>query len=192
MKSVNSENFTYAAKAKTNDEVTVLNEVNNINKIEASGNVEVYITNGDKDQVKVYNNYYAQNALVQDKDGVLRISSYNTDKLVVLVTVSDLRSITASDNAAVKSYGTLSAIDLNVNLKDNASAQLKLNSFAADITVSDHAKADLTGTVNDYNLNYSPSSSVNRSELAVVNKTEMIIKKPAKPVAQDFDAVASL
>src|ERR1700743_1778652 len=98
------------AKATTiagSNDITVLTNVNNINKIEASGNVEVYITNGDKDQVKVYNNYYAQNALVQDKDGVLRISSYNTDKLVVLVTVSDLRSITASDNAAVKSYGTL-------------------------------------------------------------------------------------
>jgi hypothetical protein len=185
-------NFTYAAKAKTNDEATVLNEVNNINRIEASGNVEVYITNGDKDQVKVYNNYYAQNALVQDKDGVLRISSYNTDKLVVLVTVSDLRSIAASNNASIKSYGTLAAIELNVNLKDNASAQLKLNVFAANITVNGRAKADLTGNIDDYNLNYSPSSSVNRSELAVVNKTETIIKKPAKPVAEDFDVVASL
>jgi hypothetical protein len=187
-------NFTYAAKATNNDQITVLTEVTSINKIEASGNVEVYITNGDKDQVKVYNNYYAQNALVQDKDGVLRVSSYDTDKLVVLVTVSDLRSITASDNAAVKSYGTLAAIDLTVNLKGNASAQLKLNSFAADITVTGHAKADLTGNVNDYNLNYTPSSSVNRSELAVVNKTEKILKKPVKAVAQDLDidVVASL
>jgi hypothetical protein len=187
-------NFTYAATKATNsnDGVTVLTEVSNINKIEASGNVEVYITNGDKDQVKVYNNYYAQNALIQDKDGVLRISSYDADKLVVLVTVSDLRSITASDNAAVKSYGTLSAIDLNVMLKDNSSAQLKLNSFAADFTIVGHAKADLTGSVDNYNLAYTPSSSVNRSQLAVVSKTEKIIKKPAKAVTEDFDVVASL
>jgi hypothetical protein len=184
-------NFTYAAAKANTDAVTVLSEINNINKIEASGNVEVYITNGDKDQVKVYDNYYAQSALVQDKDGVLRISSYNTDKLVVLVTVTDLRAVTAYDNAVIKSYKTFSAISLDVNLNNNASAQLKLDAFATNITVNDHAKADLTGSVNDYQLNYSQSSTVNRVGLVAVNRTEILTTK-AIAASTDAEKMASL
>lgn len=166
------------AAAKSNaDEITVLANVSSINEIEASGNVEVYITDGDKDQVKVYNNYYAQNALVQDQNGVLRISSYKTEKLVVLVTVTDLRSITANDKASIISDKTLSAIDLTVNLNDDASAQLKLNAFAASVTVNDHAKADLSGSIDNYELNYSRSSRVNRTELVAMNTAETMTTK---------------
>jgi hypothetical protein len=190
--------LTHAATKTNNDEITVLSEVNNINKIEASGNVEVYITSGAKDQVKVYNNYYAQNALVQNQDGVLRISSYKTDKLIVMVTVTDLRAITANDNARVISDKTLSAIDLAVNLNDNAYAQLKLDAFAANVTVNDHAKADLTGDVNNYELDYSRSSSVNRTELTAANKIEKITTPVSTPAHRNhkypfiIDKLASL
>lgn len=182
---------TYAAAKSTGNQVTVLAGITNINKIEASGNVEVYIANGDKDEVKVYDNYYAQNALVQDKDGVLRISSYKQDKLVVLVTVTDLRAITASDNASIKSSGTFSAIGVNVNLNDEASAQLKLNAFAANITVNDRAKADLSGIIDDYELNYSQSSTVNRAELVATNRIEKLTTKYAA-IQVTTDDIASL
>ncbi|MDB5032444.1 DUF2807 domain-containing protein [Mucilaginibacter sp.] len=170
--------LTYAS-VNNKDQAVVVTTSSNINKLEISGNVEVYITNGDKDQVKVYDNYYAQNALVQDKEGVLRISSYTADKLVVLVTVSDLRSITVNDNAAVKSYGIFSTVALDVKLNNNASAQLKLNAFAANVTVNDRAKADLSGTVNDYELNYSQSSTVNKTDLTAVNRIEKLTTKYA-------------
>jgi hypothetical protein len=146
--------------------------VNNISKIEASGNVEVYITNGDKDDVKVFDKYYSKNALVQTKDGVLRISSYGKDKLVVLVTVSDLRAITGYDNAVIKSKGKLSAIDLIVTLNNNASAQLNLDAYAASFTINNRATANLSGNVNDYSVNYSQSSTINKTELVAANVTE--------------------
>ncbi|MES2807113.1 MAG: DUF2807 domain-containing protein [Bacteroidota bacterium] len=155
--------------------------INNINKIEASGNVEVYITNGDKDGVKVYDKYYSKNALVQGKDGVLRISSYTNDKLVVLVTVTDLRTITADDNATIKSYGKLSAIDLNVVLNNNASAQLKLDAFVANFTLNNRATANLSGNINDYTMNHSQSSTINKTELTAVNVTE---KNTTKEIAR--------
>jgi len=189
--------LTYAAAKTNDDQITVVATENNINKIEASGNVEVYITNGDKDQVKVCGDYYAQNALVQDKDGVLRISSYNADKLVVLVTVADLRSITATDNASIKSYVTFSAIELDVKLDKNSSAQLKLDVFAVNITVTEGAKADLSGSVNDYDLNYSRSAKINSTELVAVNSTKNnMTKKAANPTEDedgiDLDKMASL
>jgi hypothetical protein len=158
--------------------------VNNISKIEASGNVEVYITAGDKDDVKVYDKYYSQNALVQGKDGVLRISSYSKDKLVVLVTVTDLRAITAYDNAAIKSYGRLSVIDLNVTLNNNASAQLHLDAYAATFNVNGRATANLSGTIHDYNVNYSQSSTINKTNLVAIYTAETNTTKASRLTAE--------
>jgi hypothetical protein len=175
-----------ANAATINNNATAVNvAVNNISKIEASGNVEVYITNGDKDEVKVYDKYYEQNALVQDKDGVLRISSYAKDKLVVLVTVADLRAITAYDNATIKSYGKLSAIELNVVLNNNASAQLDLNVFAANFTVNNRSTANLSGTVNDYTVKYSQSSTINKTDLVAANVIERNTTKEAARLAEE-------
>jgi len=173
---VGTANTTYATNRK--DVQTTLSHVGNINKIEVRGNVEVYVTNGTKDAVTVNNNYYAESALIQDENGVLRISSYKTEKLVVYVTASDLRTISAYDNAEVKSDGRLAAIDLTINLYNNAYAGLTLDNYAANINVNDRAKADLAGTIVEYNLNYSNASTVNRAKLVATNTTENKIVEP--------------
>jgi hypothetical protein len=163
-------NFTYASTAKATQ--TTLTNIGNINKIEVHGNVEVIISNGAKDEVTVNNNYYAENAMVQSEDGVLRIASYKAEKLVVYVTATDLRSISAYDNASVKSDGRLSVISLDVNLYNSAYAGLNLDNYAANITVNDIAKADLSGSSIEYNLTYSYSSTVNRTGLVSMNTNE--------------------
>ena len=84
---------TYASSLK--DAYTVLNDISAINKIEVHGNVELYISDATTDQVKVYNKYYSESALVQSKNGVLRITSYKNERLVVWVSANDLRSISA-------------------------------------------------------------------------------------------------
>ncbi|MGZ3901875.1 MAG: hypothetical protein ACXVDC_16230 [Bacteroidia bacterium] len=61
---------TYAATAN-NDNYTVLSDISTINKIEVYGNVELYVSDASSDQVKVYNKYYSESALVQSKNGVL-------------------------------------------------------------------------------------------------------------------------
>ena len=63
-----------------NETATVLTDIRAINKIEVYGNVELYVSDGTEDQVKVYNKYYSESALVQSKNGVLSISSYNKRK----------------------------------------------------------------------------------------------------------------
>jgi hypothetical protein len=166
---------TRAAVKNNNDEVsTTLTNISHINKIEVYGNVELFVSDGTADQVKVYNKYYAENALVQSKDGVLRISSYNTKKLVVWVTANDLRSITANDNAEVKSFGNLSKIDLDVTLNNNASAKLNLNAYKANVTVNDRAKADLSGNVTDYSITHDQSATVNQSNVVAANVTSRV------------------
>src|ERR1700761_6764639 len=89
---------TFAATKTGQQVTTMLPGISNVSEIEVHGNVQLYVTTGGADQVKVYNDYYAEDALVQEQNGVLHIASYTHEKLVVWVTVSDLSKLTAYDN----------------------------------------------------------------------------------------------
>jgi hypothetical protein len=177
-----------AANANTkidNNAAVVLNNVKGINKIEVRGNVEVYVSAGNTDQAKVYNKYYAENALVQNNNGTLRITSYKNEKLVVWVTAADLKAINAYDNAEVKSFGKLSMIDLNVNLYNNASANLKLDTYATTINVNDSAKVELNGTADVYTLNHTRESFVNNNAFAANQYNDKVTNAPAKHTVEN-------
>ncbi len=163
---------TYANVNNNNEEAaTLLTNVSKINKIEIHGNVELYVSDGAADQVKVYNKYYSESALVQSKNGVLRISSYKNEKLVVWVTAADLQAINAYDNAEVKSFGKLEKLDLEVNLYNNATADLNVEAYKATVNVNDDAKVNLTGNVNDYSLTCSQPANVNHKNFVAVTTT---------------------
>jgi hypothetical protein len=171
-------NTTFAATktdaTKNNEVSTVLTNVSKINKIEVRGNVELFVSDGSSDQVKVYNRYYSESALVQSQKGVLRITSYSDQKLVVWVTANQLNAITAYDNAEVKSFGKLSTIEMDVTLHNNAYAKLDMAGYSANITLNDRAKADLTGNVNECNLKYGRSTSVNSTNFAADHITKTV------------------
>ncbi|MDO3643428.1 DUF2807 domain-containing protein [Mucilaginibacter sp. L3T2-6] len=166
-------NSTKAATLKGDaNTYTVLTDISAINKIEIHGNVELYVSDGASDQVKVYNKYYSESALVQSTNGVLRISSYKPEKLVVWVSANDLRAISAYDNAEVKSFGNISKIEFAVDLHDNAAAKLDLNAFAASLTVKDNAKADLTGSADQLNLYRDIESNVKSNNFSAAHYLE--------------------
>lgn len=159
--------------SKRNVEVsTVLTEVQNVNKIEIRGNVQVFISNGASEKVKVYNRYYSENAFVQNQNGTLKIASYGKEKLVVWVTVNDVHNISVYDNAEVRSFGKLAALELNVNLFDNAVANLDVDSFNANFNIEGKAKANLAGTVGECQLKYAAASTVNQSQLKAEHMTQ--------------------
>ena len=176
---------TYAS-VNNNNVATVLTNVSKINKIEIRGNVELYVSAGNADQVKVYNHYYAESALVQSQNGVLRITSYKPEKLVVWVTANDLRAISAYDNAQVKSFGKLSAIDLEVNLHNNATASLNVDTYNANVNVNDYAKIDLAGTANVYTLNHAISTKVNNNNFAAESYRDTLNDVSHKDIANEF------
>jgi len=174
-----------AKAANGNKEVaTELTHVNKINKIEVYGNVEVFVSNGNDDKVKVYNHYYAEDALVQNTNGVLRISSYKAEKLVVWVTAKDLEKISAYDNAEVRSFGKLSETDLNVDLHNHAYANLDLNTISTNLSIADQAKADLSGSAINYDLQYGRSTTVNQSSFAAESITK-VMKGGSAQVSED-------
>lgn len=179
----------FAATKNSNVE-TILNNVSNFNSIEVSGNVELYVTTGEANNVKVYDSYYNQNALVQEQNGVLRISSYKNEKLVVWVTVADLRSITASDNATIKSFGQLSAIDFKLNLKNQATAQLDLDVSNASITLNDNAKAKLSGFAGESVMAVNATAHLNITKLiAAKNEVQAPVVMAAVAPADEFAGI---
>ncbi|ASU36451.1 hypothetical protein MuYL_4566 [Mucilaginibacter xinganensis] len=162
----------YAASGSNLEETTTITNVSNISEIEIHGNVELYLSDGAADQVKVYNKYYSDNALVQDQNGLLRISSYSTQRLRVWVTVSQLQKLSIYDNVLVKSFGKISSIDLDVKLYNNAAAQLDMDTFAASISLNDQTKADLKGNITEGKLKYDQSAFLNISQLNIQHLTK--------------------
>ena len=153
---------TYAATS--NADYTLLKEIKAINKIEVRGNVELFISDSPVEQVKVYNKYYSENALVQYNNGTLRITSYKAEKLIVWVSTDDLRAVTAYDNAEVRSFGKLSKIEFNVELHNNASASLNLDAYSANVKLNDHAKAELSGTATEFGLTANANTTVVKND----------------------------
>jgi len=181
------------ADTTSKENVTVLSGISAINKIEIYGNVRVYISDGAADQVKVYNKYYAESALVQSKNGVLRIRSYKAEKLVVWVTAADLQSISAYDNAEVSSFGDLSKIEFEVDLHNNASAKLSIDALSANVIVNDQAKVTLSGHADEYSLKYSHAENVieNSFEAMHSSKTSNNIAK-VEVEKSELDQLADL
>ena len=178
-------NTTFAADGSAAKTATVLTEVSNINAIEVRGNVEVYVSNGTTDQVKVYNQYYSDNAMVQDAKGTLRIASYGDQKLTVWVTASQLQKLSVYDNASVKSFGQLSAINLDVELYNNATAKLNLDAFGTTVTLNNNAKAELAGNVTNGFVKYENADALKATDLTAQHlvKTEKAAKEELTEIA---------
>src|ERR1700733_9128888 len=181
-------NLTYAAPVN-NTFVTTLTGISAINKIEVRGNVELYISDGSTDQVKVYNKYYSESALVQSRNGVLSIASYKAERLVVWVTAADLNSVAAYDNSEVKTFGDVSKIEFNVDLHNNASAKMSFDAFTANVRVADNAKADISGTATEFNLTHSVGSTVNRTSLSAEYFTDIRTGVAVAPKVDDIFAL---
>jgi hypothetical protein len=160
--------ITSAAFASTpkNNNLTVLTEVKNINKIVITGNVEVLLVQAPTESVKVYDSYYSKNALVQQKDDVLRVSSFEKERLTVAIYVRNLSSIEASNNSTVKTVGKVSFLSLDVVLKDKASADINSNTVDLFTSVKDNASLKLTGQTTDHYASIASQAKLSMDQFA--------------------------
>ncbi|RZK50602.1 MAG: hypothetical protein EOO99_00030 [Pedobacter sp.] len=148
------------AKADTSN-MTILKEVKKVNQVNVAGNVNLILVQSNEEQIKIYDNYYQKNAYIQEKNGELRISSYDKETLTVVVYIKNLNSLTASDNATVKTYGQFSSLELNVNLKDNAKAILNTNTITLNTQLAGNSDLVLLGTSMEYLASVNQSAKVN-------------------------------
>jgi hypothetical protein len=155
---------TQTSRAAENNQVTKLTEIKNISKVTATGNVEVFLSQGATEGVTVYNKYYSENALVQLEDGELRITSYGTEKLQVWVQVDRLSSIEANGTAKIQSLNKITALNLSVKLDDSATAILNTETISSDAQVNGSSSLSLTGSAEDHALTISGTAKVDVSD----------------------------
>lgn len=182
---------TVTVKAAEPNQVTVLTEVKKVNKISVSGNVELILVQSTDESVKVYDSYFSKNALVQQKDGELRVSSFNKEALTVVVYVNNLSSITASDNSTVKTFGKFNTLSLDVNLKDKATAVLNTNTVNLFANLNGQSNLSLTGTTLEYNAIMSSVATVNMSQFTA-STTNIQSKNNSIVIAKSPKAITTL
>lgn len=151
------------------NKVTVLSQVKNISKIVVSGNVEVLLLQAPVESVKVYDGYYAKNALVQQENGELRISSFEKETLTVAVYVRELSTIELGDNSTVKTYGKVNFLSLDVVLNGSAKADIDANTVNLTTTVKDNAKLALSGSTTDLHVGLTAQAKVNMDRFIAEN-----------------------
>lgn len=181
----------FVTKAADHTPATVLSEVKKVNKINVAGNVELILVQSANESVKVYDNYFSKNALVQQKDGELRISSFNKETLTVVAYVSNLSAIFASDNATVKTYGKFNTLSLDVTLTDQATAILNTNTVSMYAQLNGNSSLSLTGTTTDYNAVMGNLASVSMSQF-VATSTNIQSKSSRIVSAKKPNAIVSL
>ncbi len=193
--------LTTSAFASTDDQkntnvVTVLNHVKNINKLVVNGNVEVFLIQAPTESVKVYDSYYSKNALVQQEEGVLRISSFQKETLKVAVYVNNLSSIQASGTASVKTFGKVSFLSLDIILKDKASADITANTISLFTSVKDSASLSLSGYTEDHTALLGSVAKMSMNQFAAVSSSVSSIANPViaskKPVKQTLDSLSEM
>lgn len=140
----------FASSDVKSNNFTVLNQVKNITKLEVKGNVDMILVQASTESVKVNDSYYSKNALVQEKDGVLRISSFEKERLTVTVYVRNLASIEAADNATVNTFGKMSFLSLDVILKDKATANIDATTINLYTSIKDNASLILSGATTEH------------------------------------------
>ena len=166
-----SASATSLVNATATKKVTVVGEVKKFNKLNVAGNVEVILVQSPNQSVQVYDSYYSKNALVQEKNGELRISSFDKETLTVVVYANQLNEITASDNAVVKTNGKFSALSLAVTLKDQAKAILNTNTIDLFANVNGQSNLTLSGKTTEYIAAINSTSSINMDKFTAENSS---------------------
>jgi hypothetical protein len=156
---------------ENNSNYTNITSVKNISKIKISGNVKLILVQDAKESVQVYDNYYAKNALVQQQDGELRISSFTKEPLTVIAHVNNLSTIEASNISSVKTAGNFNLLNLDVVLNDGATADIKANTVNLNTSINGASSLVLSGSTENYSAVLGALAKVNTNDFTAVDSS---------------------
>ncbi len=142
--------FNSVQAAENKSSYTNLSSIKNIQKIKVSGNVKLILIQDAKESVQMNDSYYQKNALVQQQDGELRISSFNKETLTVIAHVNNLTDIEASDLSEVSTYGNFNLLSLNIVLNDQAKANINATTLSLTTKVNNKGNLNLSGSSDYY------------------------------------------
>ncbi|GGI23111.1 GIN domain-containing protein [Pedobacter mendelii] len=166
-----------ANATEVNSSYTALTQVRNITKIAVSGNVKLILVQDGKESIEVFDKYYANNALVQQQGSELRVSSFSKDALTVIAHVNNISSIEASNTSTVLTSGKFNLLNLNVVLKDRASASINANTINLTTTINDGTSLNLEGTTESHTAVLGYEAKIKMDDFASDNTNISIVPK---------------
>lgn len=167
-----------ANAAEINNNYTAITSVKNISKIVVSGNVKLILVQDAKESIEIFDKYYTKNALVQQQGGELRISSFDKNTLTVIAHVNNLSAIEASNNSTVTTAGKFNLLNLDVILKDNASANINANTVNLNTSVNDAAKLNLEGSTESHNAVVGILANIKMGDFTALDSSISVVAKP--------------
>ncbi|KAF0239232.1 MAG: hypothetical protein FD181_212 [Prolixibacteraceae bacterium] len=157
--------------AKGNSDKTQNRQVSNFNGIKVSTGIDLYITMGTTEEVKIVaDDDIIDDLITEVKDGTLRIymkqannwfnwnSGSQTRK--AYVTVKELESIDASSGSDVSSENTLTGEDLKVNASSGSDVAIDIYYKNVWVDTSSGSDAKLSGKVKTLNAEASSGSDI--------------------------------
>ncbi|HEY1006887.1 MAG TPA: DUF2807 domain-containing protein [Sphingobacteriaceae bacterium] len=148
---------------------TILADIRDLSRIEVSGNVELLLSQGEKEQVEVYDQAESRGRKIRFNEGTLQIRS--AEKLTVLVTVSNLQSLEASGQAVIRSLNRISSIDLDVRLRDQARGMLEAEALNLTATLEGTSRMDLSGQAENQVIALSEGSRLQAAAFRARNRS---------------------
>jgi len=166
-----------ANATENNSSYTALTQVKNITKIAVSGNVKLIIVQDAKESIEVFDKYYSSNALVQQQGSELRISSFSKDALTVVAHINNLTSIEASNTSSVTTAGKFNLLNLEIILKDKASADINANTVNLNTTAQDGSILNLEGTTENHTASLGSEAKMKMDEFAAASTSISVAPK---------------
>jgi len=120
-----------------------------IKKVIITGNTKVILIQGPKEHVTM-DELDLEKVSLKQVGNTLTISSNESSPVTVFVYVKDIYRIAASDHASVRTSGNFNLENLQVMLKDDASARVKATTTSLYTSINDHAKLELIGTAESH------------------------------------------
>ncbi len=148
---------TFAAVNGNNNEINISTSipqtsVNGVNRIWASGNVKVVLTQNEKEGITSGENFNAETTFIQRKGNTLYINSIEGRQVTINVSIKDLQRIEAAGSATVVTSNNFDVKYLQVFLSQGAKAKLSAMSGSLYTVVSDDATLKMSGSTDQHTL----------------------------------------
>jgi len=142
----------------------------NIKRVVVTGNTKVIILQSADESVQI-DELDLDKVSLKQIGSTLTINSSEFNPVTVTVYVKDIYRISASDQSTVKTSGKFDVKNLQVILKDDASASVKATTESLYTVIDDHANLTLIGTSDNHVNKMAASANIDTDKFAAL-KTE--------------------
>lgn len=160
------------ANAQSITRITNNQDLNAINRVAVTGNVEVTIVQSGEEGIAYADNNFGK-VKVTLLGHLVTISPADQYPAKVILFVKDIFRISAEDNAVVTTQGRLKTAYLQVFLKGDAVANLNTKTIGLYTVLDDKSKLDLMGITEEQSFATSRFSKLNTNHLANLSTTLM-------------------